>query len=316
MWQFMRATARHCLHVSRAVDERYDPVFAARGAARYFAHAYEVLGDWGLAITSYNHGVAGMARAKDELGPDLARIVRYYQGSTFGFASRNFYAEFLAVRSIIQNLTAYFPEGVIFHPPLRHDLVRLTGALPVSRLAWMHGLDRDTLADLNPAWTSAAINGRTLLPAGIDVWLPHGTLAHNSGTSIYVQPVLLAGDDALTDPSLQSSKGDGRIITAGLIDVGEEPVNVVPRLLVSPAAVPAENFVKTSGRGKATAQKVKSTRPPKQKLRVHVVRRGESPHLIAAKYGVKLSKLLMLNAITQRTMLRPGQRLQIPIKSS
>lgn len=307
MWQFMRATARRCLHLSRAVDERYDPVFATRGAARYLAHAYEVLGDWGLAITSYNHGIGGMARARDEFGPNLARIVRYYQGSTFGFASRNFYAEFLAVRSIIQNLPNYFPAGVFFQPPLKHDLVRLTGSLPVTHLARLHGLERDTLAELNPAWTTSAIKGRTLLPAGIDVWLPQGTLERTPGISAYEQPVLVAGDDA------QSNR---RIVTASLIDVGEEPVMMSSRLLTTPAPVPAEDIVKGSGRGKAVAQKAKSAKLSKQGHRVHVVRRGESPRLIAAKYGVGLRKLLTMNAITQGTVLRPGQRLRIPMKSS
>lgn len=322
MWQFMRATARRCLHLSRAVDERYDPVFAARGAARYLGHAYDVLGDWGLAITSYNHGIGGMVRASRELGPDLGRIVRYYQGPAFGFASRNFYAEFLAVRSITQNLPDYFPEGVLFEPPLRYDLLRLTRAVPVTRLAATHGVERDTLAALNPAWTTATIKGRTLLPAGIDVWLPRGTLASASGISNYGQPVLMAGDDVVPDRSPQADETDGRIVTAGLIDFAEESASVRPRLLAAPAPVPPADIVKTSARGKAAAQKAtsgskaKSKRSPKQKVRVHVVRRGESPYLIAAKYGVRLRKLLTINAITKRTVLRPGQKLRIPLSSS
>ncbi|MGX2040873.1 transglycosylase SLT domain-containing protein [Methylocaldum sp. MU1018] len=315
MWQFMRATARHCLHVSRAVDERFDPVFAARGAARYLAHAYEALGDWGLAITSYNHGVAGIARAKKRFGSDLARIVRYYQGSSFGFASRNFYAEFLAVRSIVRNLAAYFPEGVFFQPPLDHDLVRLTSALPVSRLARMHGVDRDTLADLNPAWTRAAISGRALLPAGVDVWLPQGALARAPDASAYVQPVIVAGDESRRgQPS--SVRIEGRIVTAGLIDVGEEPADTQSQLFVAQAPVLEDDLAEASRPAKAGARKaaLKSGRASKRN-RLHVVRPGESPHLIAAKYGVRLHKLLMLNAIKQRTVLRPGQRLRIPVKS-
>lgn len=316
MWQFMRATARQCLHLSRAVDERYDPVFAARGAARYLAHAYDVLGDWGLAITAYNHGIAGMARAKAQFGPDLSRIVRYYDGSAFGFASRNFYAEFLAVRSILQNLPAYFPEGVFIEPPLRRDLVRLTGPLTVSQLAALHGVDRDTLAELNPAWTAAAINGRSLLPAGIDVWLPRGTFSRVSNAFPYVQPVLVASDDATADKPLQLGETDQGFMTAGLIDTDDKPLKIGSRLLIAPAPVPQEDILTEPKRGKATVQKVGSKHLAKPKHRVHVVRRGESPRVIAAKYGVKLRTLLSLNAITQKTVLRPGQRLRIPVKSS
>ncbi|BBA36776.1 lytic transglycosylase catalytic [Methylocaldum marinum] len=315
MWQFMRATARQCLHLSRTVDERYDPVFAARGAARYLAHAYDVLGDWGLAITSYNHGIAGMARAKAQFGPDLSRIVRYYDGSTFGFASRNFYAEFLAVRSIVQNLSDYFPEGIFVEPPIRRDLGRLTTPLTVSRLATLHRLDRDRLAQLNPAWTAAAIKGRSPLPAGIDVWLPRGTLSRVSDALPYVQPVLLAGDDATADEPLQYAEADRSIMTAGLIDTDERPLKIASRLLVAPAPVPQEDVRTRSKRGKAAVRKVGSKPSAKQKHRVHIVRRGESAYVIAAKYGIKIRKLLTLNAITQKTVLRPGQRLRIPAKS-
>ncbi|WP_162144354.1 lytic transglycosylase domain-containing protein [Methylocaldum szegediense] len=322
MWQFMRSTARRCLHLSRAVDERFDPVFAARGAARYLAHAYDVLGDWGLAITSYNHGIGGMVRASREFGPDLGRIVRYYQGPAFGFASRNFYAEFLAVRSIIQNLPDYFPEGVSFEPPLRHDLLRLTRPVSVTHLATAHGVERDTLAALNPAWTTTAIKGHTLLPAGIDVWLPRGTLASASGFSDYGEPVLMAGGDLLPDQTPQASETDGRIITAGLSDFTEESVSVRPRLLVAPAPVPPSDIVRTSAHRKTAAKtansglKAKSKQSPKQAIRIHTVRRGESPRVIAAKYGVGLRKLLTINAITKRTVLRPGQKLRIPLSSS
>ena len=52
-------------------------------------------------ITAYNHGPAGIARAVDEIGTsDIGRIVREYRGNAFGFASRNFYAEFLAALDV------------------------------------------------------------------------------------------------------------------------------------------------------------------------------------------------------------------------
>lgn len=61
IWQFMRSTGVNYLTINDAVDERFDPIFAAKGAARYLDGAYRRLGDWGLAITSYNHGINGMA---------------------------------------------------------------------------------------------------------------------------------------------------------------------------------------------------------------------------------------------------------------
>src|SRR3569833_2053311 len=117
-----RATAgRVFMTVNNAMDERLDPVASARGAARYLAQAHERLGSWPLAITSYNHGKQGMARAKAEIGDDFCRIVREYQSKTYGFASRIFYALFLAAREIAILPDRYFPVGVEFERPLLMD---------------------------------------------------------------------------------------------------------------------------------------------------------------------------------------------------
>jgi membrane-bound lytic murein transglycosylase D len=38
---------------------------------------------------------------------DIVRIIHYYDGPSFGFASRNFYAEFLAALDIEKDQEAY-----------------------------------------------------------------------------------------------------------------------------------------------------------------------------------------------------------------
>jgi len=65
------------------------------------------LGDWPSAITSYNHGVGGMKRAQNQVGRDFVSIVDTYDGPAFGFASRNYYAQFLAARDIASNPMQY-----------------------------------------------------------------------------------------------------------------------------------------------------------------------------------------------------------------
>jgi membrane-bound lytic murein transglycosylase D len=106
----------HRLAVHR-VDQRLDPFASAIGAARYLSFAYSKLGDWPSAITSYNHGIYGMMRAQDQVGRDFVRIVETYDGPAFGFASRNYYAQFLAVCEIASNPMQYFPYGVQYESP-------------------------------------------------------------------------------------------------------------------------------------------------------------------------------------------------------
>lgn len=177
MWQFMPATARHFGMLNAAVDERRDPVASAQGAARYLDSAHDRLGNWPLALTSYNHGVGGMQNAQAEFGNDFVAIVRNYSGKGFGFASRNFYAEFLAAREIARDPQRFFPEGIRYEPPLNLDRVRLRQTVDTMTLANYYEVSPSELISLNRAWNPAAQNGRIALPAGTLVWLPAGTVA-------------------------------------------------------------------------------------------------------------------------------------------
>lgn len=87
MWQFMPATARrYGLAVERGHDERKDPASSTLAAGRLLMDSYGQLGDWTLAVASYNCGVEGIrkrqavSKRKDWEGirPRLARETRNY----------------------------------------------------------------------------------------------------------------------------------------------------------------------------------------------------------------------------------------------
>jgi membrane-bound lytic murein transglycosylase D len=172
MWQFIRSTGRHYMTVNGAMDERLDPFIAADAAARYLAEAHRQLGSWPLAITSYNHGVGGMNNAKRMHGNDIGDIVQNYQGRYFGFASRNFYAEFLAARYVARNANAYFPGGISYEAPVAHKPLRLTRSQTLSAFAREHEIPVHELIRANPAWRNPIRDGFAPIPAGSIVWLP------------------------------------------------------------------------------------------------------------------------------------------------
>ena len=116
VWQFTRGTARDYLRVSRRVDERLDPVKSARAAAKLLRANYDKLGSWPLALTAYNHGRGGMLRAKAAHGSDLPTIINDYRGPVFGYASMNFYAEFLAAMDVYDNQRQYFGTLMVDRP--------------------------------------------------------------------------------------------------------------------------------------------------------------------------------------------------------
>jgi membrane-bound lytic murein transglycosylase D len=116
IWQFTRGTGRQYLRITRKLDERLDPPKATRAAARLLMGNYNALGSWPLAITAYNHGRGGMMRAQDRVGSDLTSIINEYDGPLFGYASMNFYAEFVAAVEVYENYQQYFGELVLDTP--------------------------------------------------------------------------------------------------------------------------------------------------------------------------------------------------------
>lgn len=201
VWQFMPSTGRLYMNVNGAVDERLDPIICANGAARYLAQAHSRLGSWPLAITSYNHGVGGMSKARAQHGNDIGRVVKDYNGPAFGFASRNFYSEFMAAREVARNAKRYFPEGVHYEPPWPHDRLVLRASMPAHHVANHYGVSTGSLASLNLHWRDGARDGRAALPAGSTVWLPAGSMRRVAGQpSAYAGSAMLARSEPAATP--------------------------------------------------------------------------------------------------------------------
>jgi membrane-bound lytic murein transglycosylase D len=110
IWQFTRGTGKEYLRITQYHDDRYDPIAETHAAAQLLRYNYDSLGSWPLAITAYNYGTGGMAEAAQIYGSDFNRIFRSFSGPHFGFASRNYYAEFLAALQVYQYEDKYFPN--------------------------------------------------------------------------------------------------------------------------------------------------------------------------------------------------------------
>jgi membrane-bound lytic murein transglycosylase D len=120
IWQFTRGTGRLYLGVNRKVDERLDPAKATRAAGRLLLDNYNALGSWPLAITAYNHGRAGMVRAQSEVGSsDITKVIKEYRGPLFGYASMNFYSEFLAAVDVYNNYQQYYGALTLDTPSMK-----------------------------------------------------------------------------------------------------------------------------------------------------------------------------------------------------
>lgn len=173
-WQLMPGTGRRFLTINRLIDERYDPFLSTHAAARYLLENYEALGAWPLAITAYNTGVGHVRSGVRMTGSsDIVTLLTQYKSNSFGFASRNFYPEFLAALSVYENADRYFGE-VEKENPWRFEPVTLPVSASFPQMAYLCDCSVESLAELNPSYAKSVYQGDYILSAGTEIRLPQG----------------------------------------------------------------------------------------------------------------------------------------------
>jgi membrane-bound lytic murein transglycosylase D len=149
-----------------------DPYRSTVAAAQLLQFNYDLLGSWPLALTAYNHGAAGMRRAKDKQGTDdIVTIIRRHQSRTFGFASRNYYVAFLAALEVDRDSNRYF-GALTRHPEVKTVSIELPAYVPVSALGRTFDVNLQIMRELNPALTAAVWSGDRYVPQGFVLKLP------------------------------------------------------------------------------------------------------------------------------------------------
>ena len=197
IWQFTRSTGRRFMQIDHVLDERNDPFLATTAAGKLLAYNYSIAGNWPMAITAYNHGLAGARRAMRQHGDtSYVDIMRNYRGRTFGFASRNFYVAFLAAKEVDQNPDKYFP-GLVPYKPVDYDVVELDVYVPADEFAAALNVSKLDIARYNPALQATVWQGSKHLPKGFSLRMPLNMV---NGTMVNLISSL--PDDALFDTQL------------------------------------------------------------------------------------------------------------------
>lgn len=163
VWQFMKGTGKlYGLKITRLVDERKDPMKATEAAAKLLSDNYAELRSWPLALTAYNHGLNGMKRAVRKTGSgNISDIVEKYNGRGFSFASRNFYAEFIAASNVYAKRHEYF-GNIDPEETLSVKKMTLLNAVSVDSLKKYFRISERELRKLNPA-----LHASVFMPGGI-----------------------------------------------------------------------------------------------------------------------------------------------------
>jgi len=105
MFQIMPRTAR--MYAKRKVsrNELRNPAYAAQLGLTILTDNYAKLGSWPLAIMAYHSGLGGMRRAVESLGTtDTCSVILGNKNKSFKFASKNYYAQFLALKRLLLDI--------------------------------------------------------------------------------------------------------------------------------------------------------------------------------------------------------------------
>jgi membrane-bound lytic murein transglycosylase D len=105
IWQFMPLIAsfyvpKRTIHI----DYRSNVGVASVAAGFLMTENYKLLKSWDLAVTAYNSGTKHLLQSRRKLasiGVDLEMIIKNSDSNRFGFASKNFYSEFLALTRVL-----------------------------------------------------------------------------------------------------------------------------------------------------------------------------------------------------------------------
>lgn len=300
IWQFTRGTGRLFMKLGYTVDERRDPIVSTDAAARLLRQNYEKLGSWPLAITAYNHGANGMMRAKRKYGTDILKIIKNYRSRRFGFASRNFYVEFLAALEVARNYGKHFGH-IEFEPRFVYDEIVMQDYVPAGTLARKLNVPAKVLQEYNPALRKSVWRGYRHIPKGLKLRVPGGMGNHAATVIAY-----LSERERF---SSQKNNGFHRVIP------GDTLSTIAMRYRTTVSEIKGANGLRSdmifAGQRLRIPGGRNSSQGDNNGADHHYVRPGESLYLIARRYGTTVSELARINDISRRATIYPGQKLAI-----
>ncbi len=322
MWQFMYSTAKmYGLHIDSFVDERLDPVKAAEAAAQYLMDAYDIFGDWNLAIASYNCGAGNVNKAIRRSGGKRAfwDIWPYLPRETRGYGP--------AFVGALYAMTYYKEHGIkpeAIEMPMAVDTFKINRQLHLRQVADLTGAPIDELKNLNPQYMHEIIPGDSKeyilrLPyAYTNAFIEHEDSLYRHKVEEYFNPVTLkkikdGADGERIVYRVKSGDYLGRIASRHRCTVNQikrwnnlssNNIRVGQRLVIYRGGGGGSSSTSTASSSSSSSSANTSG------ASTYTVKSGDTLSGIATKHGTTVDKIKRLNGLSNNN-IKPGQQLKI-----
>ena len=331
MWQFMYGTAKqYGLHIDSFVDERMDPVKSAEAAVQFLQDAYEIFGDWNLAIASYNCGAGNVNKAIRRAGGkrDFWSIWPYLPRETRGYVPA-FVGALYTMRYYKEH--GIRPEAVGM--PVAVDTFYINKQLHLKQVSELTGAPLEELKDLNPQYRHEIIPGHEReyilrLPYNYtNLFIEFEDSVYKHKADVYFNPATIkkikdGGDGEMIIYKVKSGDYLGKIAGKYRVSVAQikkwnnlksNDIRVGQRLTIyRGGVVPSSSSSSSSSSAKTTTSS--SSTGSGNKI-TYTVKSGDVLGRIAEKHGVTLANLKSWNGLTSNN-IQIGQKLVIYTKGS
>jgi membrane-bound lytic murein transglycosylase D len=326
-WQFIRSTGkRFGLQIDTFIDERRDPVLSTKAAAEYFKALYGLFGDWHLAMASYNVGESRVKRAVNRhYTKDFWVLIK--KRRSFPPETKQYVPKFIAAVMIAKDPAKYGFKEIEYQDPLSYDAVTLQSPISLSKLASNISVDLDELKLLNPKFRTdfVPISRGSETTVRIPVGRATDALAALS-MSVTTQPKILVAEhsyyrirrgDTLSTVARKhrttvsqlrrlNSLSNRTVLRVGhslkVPDNGGDGIQLVTE---EDTRAPAAGSGSVAASGPVRAVQTSSA------SEYYKVRRGDNLTTISQKYNISIEELRRLNQMSNRTVLRRGQKLRV-----
>lgn len=339
MWQFMYSTAKlYGLHIDSFVDERLDPVKSAHAAAEYLKDAYNIFGDWNLAIASYNCGAGNVNRAIRRSGGkrNFWDIYPYLPKETRGYVP--------AFVGALYTMTYYKEHGIVpenIEIPAHIDTFHIHKMLHFKQVSALTGAPEQELKNLNPQYRHGIVPGNDRdyilrIPyTYTNSFIDNEDSLYTYKADEYFNPVVIkkikdGGDGERIIHRVRSGEVLGRIAMRYHVTVRQikrwnnlrsDNIRIGQRLVIyrggngpSTTASSSSTSSSASSSSKSTASQKTTAQNSNAEYTIYVVKSGDSLYSIAKNYpGISAQNIMDYNGISSK--IKPGMKIKIPKKA-